>query len=272
MLLILAISLIFFSISKDKANTFRIAICALSFLPIIHLYASPIFLLLSLVANDEAIRRTWRWRLIVFSGIDGSGKSSHAKETALWLNQLGIPTVYYHFFKHPLVTALSLVKRKVMHVKESEVKTYSPEFHIHIKRHFLPKLRPLIQYIDNWIYIGFRLMWHMLKGEWIIADRYFYDYFIRFKCLGYFIPPILRKLYLYVIPHPHLLIIFDVSPEVSFRRRGGEHPLWYYRKARKEFLRLAKITNSPIINTERDFSEVQDDINKLILEKLIMRR
>ncbi len=269
MLLVMFLPLLFFALTRDKANTIRVMICALAILGVLPVLLSSIPLIISLVLNDESLRRMRRWKLIVFTGIDGSGKSTHAKETALWLKGLGVPVTYYHFFRHPLVTLFSLAKRKIVKVSEDEVRTYSPGFRLHLRRGILPKIRPIAQYIDNWAYIGLRLLFHMLKGEWVIADRYFYDYYIRFKCLGYPMPRPLEKVYLRLVPRPHLLIVFDVDPKISFQRRGAEHPLWYYYRARKAFFNLAKRLHAPILNTERDFDVVQEDINNLIRTHLL---
>ncbi len=264
------IPLMFYLVTKDKANTLRLAILGIGFLPMLpHPHTPTLAAVASILINDERIRAIKKWRLIVFSGADGSGKSTHARATAHWLRSLGIDVAYYHFFKHPLVSALSNAKRKVMRVSLDEMSAYAPGFRRHLRSHILPKLRPIVQYIDNWLFIGGRILLDMLHGRWVIADRFFYDFFVRFKCLGYPMPSILELLYLKVVPHPHLLVIFDVSPEISFKRRRHEHPLWYYRKARGEYRRIACQLNAPILNTERDFDEVQQELETLIVQRLI---
>lgn len=269
---VLSFPLIFFAYTRDKANTLRLTLLVLGFLPWLPSFLSPLFLLASLIFNDEWLRSIWNWRLIVFSGIDGSGKSTHAKATVKWLRSIGINATYYHFFQHPLVSALSKAKCRVMKVKPEEVSTHMPGFREHLRRHILPKLRPLAQYVDNWIFIGGRLLLDMLRGRWVIADRYFYDFLIRFKCLGYPVPFLLEKLYLHLIPHPHLLVVFDISPEISFQRRRSEHPLWYYVRARRAYWWLAKCLKAPILNTERDFNKVQNELERMIYDKLIDKR
>ncbi len=268
------IPVVFYAITHDKANTLRTFICSLSVLPARNIVMPLIFYIIAILLNDEYIRKVAHARIIVFTGIDGSGKTSHSKVTAQWLRSRGIDCVYYHFFKHPIVTALSLLKARLtkspVYDYTSKI-TYTQEFRRGLKRPSA-MLRPLIQLIDNWIYIGTRLIWNILRGRWVICDRYFYDYYIRFKCLGYIYPKILEKIVYKLSPRPHLLVVFDVNPLISYERRAGEHPIWYYILARREYLRLARELGGYIVNTQRPFNEVQEILNRLIEKNLIKSR
>ncbi|NPA69384.1 MAG: hypothetical protein GXO26_01120 [Crenarchaeota archaeon] len=270
-IIFIVIPFVFYLATHDKANTIRFFICCLSILPIFPIFVTPVFYVLSLALNDEYLRKVFHSRIIVFTGIDGSGKSSHSKVTAEYLRSRGIDCVCYHFFKHPLVTALSILKARL---KKEPVRgcrfVYTEEFRRGLRR---PSafLRPILQFIDNWIYIGGKILINILRGRWIICDRYFYDYYIRFKCLGYPVPKLLEFLVYKLTPRPSLLIVLDTNPLLSYKRREGEHPLWYYVIARREYLKLAKRMNGIIINTMRPFDVVQMVINKIIEDFLIKK-
>ncbi len=268
-LIVFSIPAIFYLITHDKANTVRVFVCSLSVLPIGFPLVSIVFYLISIFLNDEYLRRVAHAKIIVFTGIDGSGKTSHSKVTAEWLRMQGIDCVYYHFFRHPIVTSLSILKAKILRkpVYGSKI-TYSSEFRRSLKRPSA-MLRPLIQLIDNWVYIGSRLLLNILRGRWVICDRYFYDYYIRFKCLGYIFPRFLEFIVYKLTPRPHLLVVFDVNPLISYKRREGEHPIWYYILARREYHRLARELGGVILNTQRPFDVVQAILNKLIESTLI---
>jgi len=268
---IILIPLAFVIATRDKADALRVFICCLSFVPFIPIYVAPVFYVLSIVLNDEYLRKVARSRIIVFTGIDGSGKSSHSKVTVEYLRSLGIDCVCYHFFKHPIVSALSILKAKIRRkpVRGCDY-VYTEEFRRGLRR---PSafLRPILQYVDNWVYIGGKLILNMLRGRWVICDRYFYDYYIRFKCLGYPIPRFLEFLVYKLTPRPSLLLVLDTNPLLSYERRKHEHPLWYYVLARREYLKLAERMNGIVINTMRPFDVVQVIINKVIEKTLIER-
>ena len=260
---------LFYMFTRDKANTLRVAICCIS--AILPLFLTPIPYVLSILLNDEYIRKVAHAKIIVLTGIDGSGKTSHSKTTADFLRSRGIDVAYYHFFKHPLVTSLTLLKAKLLRKPVHGMYiVYKPEFRQKLRRPGAA-LRPIIQFIDNWLYIGSKLIWNILRGRWVICDRYFYDYYIRFKCLGYPVPRLLEKLVYKLTPRPNLIIVLDVNPILSFLRRKGEHPLWYYVLARREFLKLARELGGYIINTQRPFEVVQHLINKVIERELLAR-
>ena len=267
--------LVFYLITKDKANSLRLAILSIGVL--LPLWFIPSLYVLSYTLNDEWIRRVFRWKLIVFTGIDGSGKSTHTKILSQKLKSLGIDVVYYHWFKHPLTTILSILyarlrgKEIITHDKLRGEDLYTNEFR-RSRRTSFAIFRPIIQFIDNWLYIGLRIFANMIRGKWVICDRYFYDYFIRMKILGYPIPKILEWLIYYLTPKPHMLIILDVNPLLSCYRRKREHPLWYYVLARKEYHRLAKLKSAYLINTERDISTVEKLIWNLVCKNLNIKK
>jgi len=264
----LSIVLLFFLITWDKANTVRVAICATT--AIAPLYAVFLPYVLSILLNDEGLRRMWRWRFIVLTGCDGSGKSSHARETARWLKEQGVDATYFHFFRNPILKRLSLLKRSLVRVPEEEADTYTPEFREHVRKHLLPRLRPFMCYIDNWAYISYVLLKNMLRGRWVVVDRYFYDFYVRFKCLGYPMPGFLKWLFTRVVLRPALAITLDVRPEISSARRR-DNPYWYHRRAREEHARLSEELRTPRINTERPFDVVQEEINELIRKRVLHR-
>ncbi len=208
--------------------------------------------------DDEYMRSVYRARVVYFCGIDGSGKSTHAEETVNFFRGRGIRIVCEHFFKNPLVSFLSGIKRKAGISKREEVVTYSPEFEKHVKRHLLPKMRAYLVFLDNLFYIGSKILWHKLRGEWVIADRFFYDYFLRLKLLGYNVRGLGG---IYGRLFPKYGVTLDLAPQIAYRKRR-EHPVWYYVKAREEYLKIAEKRKYPIFRTDRPFNEVQREINK----------
>jgi len=274
-ILLIVYVVLFYVRTLDKANTLRLLITCLPLNTLIPFYLIPLFLIIALIANDEWLRRVFRWKLIVFSGIDGSGKSTHSKDTALYLiREFNVNVRCYHWFEHKLLTSLSILyakirgKKIILHKVMCGQEVYTNEFRRKL-RTSSAIFRPLILLLDNWIFIGFTLLKNFIMGRWVICDRYFYDYFIRLKVLGYPIPKIIEWLAFNVVPRPHLFIVLDVNPILSYKRRSGEHPLWYYVLARKEFIKLAKKLNGILINTQKPYEYVQAYIN-VTIKKMTM--
>ena len=93
-LLIYTISIILFLVvTRDKANSFRVSVCMISIIPEIPIYLTPIPYITSVLMNDEWLRKVYRWRFIVFTGIDGSGKTTHSRDTMKWITQLALSYV-----------------------------------------------------------------------------------------------------------------------------------------------------------------------------------
>ena len=269
----IVIPLTFYISTHDKANSFRILLVSLSAIYIINPFWTPLLLVVSLILNDEHLRAIARWKLIVFTGMDGAGKSTHTAISFYMLRKLGVKCVAYHWFQQPLVTSLAVLYAKlrgkpiIEHKYAKGDQVYTNEFRRRV-RESSSIFRPILQLLDNWILIGTVLFINMLRGYWVICDRYFYDYYIRFKVLGYPIPWILEFLVYHLTPNPHVLIVFDVNPKISYNRRKGEHPLWYYFLARKEYLKLAKLKGAIILNTERPLHDVQKIINQILISRL----
>ena len=260
---------------KDKADAIRIILVSVAILPQIPLYLTPILWITGCLLNDEYLRRVARWRLIVLTGIDGSGKTSHSGDVARYIeSRLNVEVRYYHFFEHRLLSSLGILYAKlrgkpiIRHNAVGGDEVYTNHFRKRV-RVSSAILRPLILLLDNWMYIGFRLLRNFLRGRWVLCDRYFYDYFIRLKVLGYPVPRVLDWLVFKLTPRPHLLLILDVNPLLSYRRRDGEHPLWYYVMARKFFHKLAREMHGIIINTERPYNKSQALINAIVEDTLI---
>lgn len=218
--------------------------------------------------DDEYMRSVYYASVIYFCGIDGSGKSTHAEETVKVFRDKGLKIVTEHFFKNPLVTPLSKIKNKTKISKREETLTYTPQFERHVRRHLLPKFRAYLIFLDNLIYIGSKLLWHKLKGEWIIADRFFFDYFLRLKLLGYKVRGLER---IYRRLFPKYGVVFDVAPDIAFKRRE-EHPPWYYVKARKEYLEISSRFNYPVLRTDKPFDEVQVELKRHLDNWIVKRR
>lgn len=169
--------------------------------------------------------------LIVFCGMDGTGKSTLATSLKKYLHQKNIESSYTH--GHTYTTAQNTFRSD-----EQGVEKY---------RFFWRLLIPFA-YLDN--LLTYILQYRKAKrSEIIISDRYFYDKVVRL--LYYNIcPQWLARIYLRLLPQPDYIFFLDVSPAVAIQRKG-EYNKTEHEKFRLMYQFAAKTLHAPIIDTSK---------------------
>ena len=210
--------------------------------------------------------------LIVFCGIDGSGKSSHSRAVREWLTKKGFKVYVDHFYRYLLITPLSILKYKLGIAKKiywGGEHVFGEEFKRHIKKSPLARLRPLLAYFDNILYFMLRALPKLLTKHVVIFDRYFYDHLFKYKALGYDVT-LAEKLYLKLVPKPRLIVVFDVPAEIAYERKKHEHPLWHFKALRNFYLEFARRNKLVILDTRAPFGEIQEKLEKIIARVLAL--
>ncbi|MCD6514931.1 MAG: hypothetical protein J7L07_08395 [Candidatus Odinarchaeota archaeon] len=222
-----------------------------------------ILLLLSgFFINDEYIRNFFRFQVFYLGGTDGAGKTTHSRLLAKWFNEQGIPATPLHLFRNPILTLLSKTIHRGTFVKGFD---YSLAHRRRIKRSVFSRLRPYILLLDNLLYILIKVWAERIKGKRVvIADRHFFDYILRHKLLDY---PTNGLEWIYKRLMPKHGAILDVPIEVVLKRRV-QHPVWYHKKAKEEFKKLAKEKNYIIIDTSKSIEYVHKKLRHYVLKCL----
>lgn len=212
--------------------------------------------------NDEYIRNFFRFQVFYLGGTDGAGKSTHSRLLAKWLNKHNIPATSLHLFRNPILSLLSKAAHGGKAVRGID---YSLAHRRRVKRSFLSRLRPYVLLLDNLLYITTKVWIERIKGKRIVvADRYFFDYILRHKLLGY---PIDGLEWIYKRLMPRHGAILDVPLEVVLKRRF-QHPAWYHKKAKEEFKKLAKEKNYAIFDTSKNIDYVHRKLRLHVLKCL----
>lgn len=188
--------------------------------------------------------------LIAIEGIDGSGKSTIAKELVKFLSSLGYDAV---LLKEP---SDSIYGQKI---KEAEERL-SPEEELRL---FL---------LDREVDVKERILPALEKGKIVVMDRYYYSNVAYQSARGIDAKKIL-ELNERIAPKPNLVIILDVSPETALKRISHRSKLTvfenreYLEKVRENFLKIVdkKII---IINAERPIEEVKKEVFKIVRNSL----
>ena len=202
-------------------------------------------------------------------GPDGSGKTSHIKPLAEWLEAQGYRV---HTAREPGGTAISEQIRNVIHdLKNTEMHPHTETLLYQaaraqiVEQVFRPKLA------EGWI---------------VLCDRYA-DSTLAYQGYGHQVDcDVLRRLLDFATGElwPDLTILLDVDVETGLRRRvssGGEwnrldaYAVAFHQRVRKGYHRLAERDPQRwvTVDANRPFEEVQADLRKIIIARLeVIRR
>jgi len=187
---------------------------------------------------------------IVIDGIDGCGKSSHAKALVKYLKQQGRNAI---FLKEP--TTESPAGKELAGALRSE-KRPPPE----------EELRLFIE--DRRWDVENRINPAMNEGKDIVMDRYYYSTMAYQGARGMDIETI-RKMNSFA-PVPDLAIILDIEPELAVERisRRGQgnyfEKLDYLEKVRAVFLSMKNYDEVAIIDSSGAYGETENMIREAV--------
>ena len=187
---------------------------------------------------------------IVIDGIDGCGKSSHAKALVKYLKQQGRNAI---FLKEP--TTESPAGKERAGALRSE-KRPPPE----------EELRLFIE--DRRWDVENRINPAMNEGKDIVMDRYYYSTMAYQGARGMDIETI-RKMNSFA-PVPDIAIILDIEPELAVERisRRGQgnyfEKLDYLEKVRAVFLSMKNYDEVAIIDSSGAYGETENMIREAV--------
>lgn len=186
--------------------------------------------------------------LIVFEGIDGTGKSSHAKRLASFFSSLGREVVLSHEPTNgPWGRKLRESAATVRLDAEQELEYFLRDRQEHVEQLIRPSLA---------------------EGKVVILDRYYFST-MAYQGLRGFDPADIRARNEAFAPVPDLLIVLDLDVDIALQRiagRGDQANLFEKRDAleriRETFLGLR---DEPFVRII-DASQTMDDIAAQIVD------
>ena len=205
--------------------------------------------------------------LVSFSGIDGTGKTTHATELTRTFKDMRIPSQFTECLwspklSYPFMALVYLLKgwrRKDYH-----------------KSKLLRKIWNYIVILDFLFIYFFRIKRYLIIGKTVFADKYAYDLFTYLMYDKLFNERASRML-LKLVPRPDLVFMFDIPGDVSNKRKddtieyvtrfGSDQDVDEYLGIRREgYMRISKSLNIPIIDATRPWNELHEEIFNKIIE------
>jgi len=217
--------------------------------------------------------------LICFTGIDGSGKSTHAISVANFLSQDGVKCKYVWtrwiaITLKPIVVLIKalLLKRNISDKNYVKYKS--------AKRRYLGKSLARIWQnmvlFDHFLRVLVKIKIPLLFGNVLVCDRYLYDTLVDLAVdSGYSKGQSknMSKLYITLLfPKPDVVFLLDVPEEVALQRKSDIPALTYLIDRRNFYLALAeKYSSIKVLDNSGDFNETQGEIRNEVCRILSLK-
>jgi len=204
--------------------------------------------------------------LVCFTGVDGSGKTTHAKALMKYLEQKGYSCVYVWGAPRPILSYIFFAFTRLMGYWEETRKNaytnpleYAPE---RIAKKFGVLLRFFL-FIDFHLKTILKVRLPLILGKIVVCDRYFYDLVMELKRTE-----VLSKKMIFLLsktlPQPIITFLLDAPETFIYKRRNFSHEELELK--RKIFLQLAKLFKFTLIDSSKEFSYNQRRIRDLVFK------
>jgi len=205
--------------------------------------------------------------LICFTGVDGSGKTTHAIFLKEFLEERGYSCKYVWGASRPFLSYFFFVfTRALGYWKSIKRNAYTDPLE-HAPRQLVVKLSKiwrLCLYVDIQLKVLLKIRLPLLMGNMVICDRYFYDLLMELQLSNAFSERFLINLSK-SLPKPIVTFLMNVPTALAESRRGFSHQ--YYEKRRDAFMDLRKAFGFKIIDSSKEISNNQRTIRLEILRR-----
>ncbi len=185
-----------------------------------------------------------KYPLIVFSGMDGTGKTTLAKKVKLFLEEKGFECEFIHGHGYSASQNSFAVNEK----------------QINRMRYLFRFLIPLA-FADNlYSYLSKHLP--VLRKRALVCDRYFYDKVARLIFYGICTEKI-AKIYLKFLPRPDYIFFLDLNVDKVYKRKQ-EYTREEYASFSKIYRFIAECLDAPIIDTSISIDRCCDEIFNML--------
>jgi thymidylate kinase len=205
-------------------------------------------------------------RLIVLSGLDGSGKSTHVAWISAALARQGEPYRIV-WLRWVILTSLPLLAygrlrgySRRHYNPRSQTTIVEPLYHrSRVMRSLWPRLFALDIALAAW----WRVLRPLRRGETVVCDRYVHDVIVDIAAIlknDTLVHARLASRLLALVPPDARTVLIDVEPEIAFARKHDVLDRPYLERRRPLYLELARRTGATIVDGSASFDLAQQAI------------
>jgi dTMP kinase len=207
--------------------------------------------------------------LVCFTGIDGSGKTTHAKYLKKYLEEQGYSCGYVWGASRPFFSYFFFVfTRALGYWKCTKRDAYTDPLEFAPKPLVakLGKIWRFFLFVDYQLKALIKIRVLMAVGKIVVCDRYFYDLLMELQ-LSNLSSKNFTSLLSKTMPIPSTTFLLDVAEVLASHRRRSFTKEFFFER-RKIFLEMANTFEFVIVDSSKDFLENQHRIRQDILKRL----
>ena len=202
--------------------------------------------------------------IISFSGLDGTGKSTHVHQTACFLRERGKKTLGVAIYSLSLYSVMGqLLNRAARGLSQKLVQDQFEVTKKSRQKKILSVVRCASLLPDVVLFFCLVVFPARLTGRVVICDRYFFDALIQLRYLK-MCSPLFFQWALTLIPVPDIPIILMAEPFIAYRRKP-EYPTDYYVTKHGYYKAVAAQIRSCHVVESRGIDQTQAAINRLLM-------
>lgn len=206
-------------------------------------------------------------RIVCFIGIDGSGKTAHARELLSEIEKSGRKCKYVwfrepFFFSFPFICVCRVLRFSKI-IRSANNYTYTQREY---KTRPISIVWPWIRFVDLVIWMVGSVCIPAIFGFHVICDRFVHDILIdTIFDIGNAELPRTRigQLMMKTVPQPSLIVLLDIDEQIAFKRKRDIPNVEYLVTRRKLYNLLASHLAIRTVNTDRPFPVVHKEVQAL---------
>ncbi len=206
--------------------------------------------------------------LICFTGIDGSGKTTHAKASIDYLTREGHRSTYVWAAHRPVLSYFFYAATRFLgfwkHAHDDRFKDPLELAPTKIRQRINP-LWLLFLYIDFQAIALIKVRIPLILGRIVVSDRYVYDLVMELLLLNQYSTGFGQVL-LRTVPKPDVTFLMDVPERIARSRHG--RPIEYLAKRRSMYLKLARAWKFVVLDTRNNQSATEKQTRRRIRKML----